>query len=69
MNREGSNCVQRPITVAKTHFWRMAAGLAGVAMERRQLLRRALAWGPALLAGGLAFALGRLVGHIVRGLP
>ncbi len=69
MNREGSNCAQRPVTVAKTLFWRMAAGLAGVAVERKQFLRRALTWSPAILAGGLAFALGRLVGQIVRALP
>lgn len=68
MNPGVSNLVQTPIAVARTLFWRTAAGLAGVAVERKQVLRRALAWAPALLAGGLAFALGRVVGQIVRGL-
>lgn len=56
----------RAILEAKTAFWHLAASLAEVALKQKSTLRRLVAYAPVLVGAAFAFALGRLVGEILR---
>ena len=63
------NAVQgSPPTVAlRVVFWRAAAYLTGLAIRRKTDLDAVLGFAPAVLYGALAYALGWLIGQLLRG--
>jgi hypothetical protein len=56
------NYALKPQSIASWMFWRTAAYLAGVAVERRRLLMKTLTYSPFILAGAAAYIVGRVLG-------
>lgn len=46
-------------------FWRIAAGVTGLAVRREAFIRRSLRYLPLLFAAGVAYLLGRVFGQVI----
>lgn len=53
------------IDLMKATFWRIAASLIGFAVRRKRIFERILTYTPFVIAGAVAYMLGRLLGELL----
>ena len=54
-----------PIDMMKVTFWRLAASMIGIAVRRKDIFERILTYTPFVIAGAVAYMLGRLIGELL----